>query len=184
MTKLYFILFTLAIGLLAAAPAPQLFIAQNGRVDFSSNAPLEIIKASSRRLTGVIDAEKRTFAFKIPISSFEGFNSALQKEHFNESYLESDKYSEAFFSGKIIEDVDFTLNGEYQVRAKGKLNIHGVEQERIIKSKIRVHNGKIYVESRFPVPLSDHNITIPKIVSQKIATQIEVFVQAAFERKK
>jgi len=185
MIKFYtFFLYIISFALLSASPAPHLFIIRQGKVDFSSNAPLELIKASSSRLSGVIDTEKRTFAFKIPVSSFEGFNSALQREHFNENYMESKKYAEATFAGKIIETIDFNTDGEYTVRAKGKLNIHGVEQERIIKSKLKIGNGKIHVQTQFPVPLSDHNITIPKIVSQKIATEIEVLVNAEFERKK
>jgi len=60
----------------------------------------------------------------------------LQKEHFNENYLESDKYPEASFKGKIIEDIDLDKDGEYEVRAKGELTIHGIMQERIIKANI------------------------------------------------
>ena len=52
----------------------------------------------------------------------------MQKEHFNENYLESDKYPDATFAGKIIEDVDFTKNNTITVRAKGILTIHGVPQ--------------------------------------------------------
>jgi hypothetical protein len=51
--------------------------------------------------------------------SFQGFNSPLQKEHFNENYVESDKFPEASFKGKIIEDQDLTVDGTYELRAKG-----------------------------------------------------------------
>ena len=65
-----------------------------------------------------------------------GLTIPLQKDHFNENYLESTKYPNATFTGKIIENVDLSVDGVYTIRAKGKLNIHGIEQERILKSRI------------------------------------------------
>jgi polyisoprenoid-binding protein YceI len=95
--------------------------------------------------------------------------------------MESKQYPRASFTGKIIEDVDFAKNGCYSVRAKGLLNIHGVEQERIIKSQIEINGGKLRVQTSFSVPLTDHNITIPKVVYQKIAEEITVTVNAEME---
>src|ERR1043166_9418670 len=95
-----------------------------GRIDFRSDAPFEIIRASSNELLGLLDISKKNFAFKVGIRSFQGFNSPLQKEHFNENYLQSDEYPDASFNGKIIEDADLAVDGNYQVRAKGILTIH------------------------------------------------------------
>jgi polyisoprenoid-binding protein YceI len=149
-----------------------------------SDAPLELIKASSTKLQGAIDADKRTFAFSIPTSSFKGFNSPLQQEHFYENYIEVKAYPVSKFEGKIIEQIDLLNNGNYTVRAKGKLNIHGVEQERIIKVQLRVSDGVIYAQTDFTVILQDHNITIPKVVFQKIAEEIKVLVEVEFDKKK
>ena len=153
----------------------------SGRVDFRSDAPLEIIRASSNDLLGVLDISKNNFSFKVVIRSFEGFNSPLQKEHFNENYLESDKYPEASFKGKIIEDADLTVDGTYEVRAKGNLTIHNVMQERIIKCAVTVKNKIITIHSSFTVLLSEHNIPIPKVVYQKLANEIKVEVTATLE---
>jgi len=153
----------------------------SGRIDFRSDAPLEIIRASSNDLLGVLDISKNNFSFKVVIRSFEGFNSPLQKEHFNENYLESDKYPEASFKGKIIEDADLTVDGTYEVRAKGNLTIHNVTQERIIKCAVTVKNKIITIHSNFTVLLSDHNIPIPKVVYQKLANEIKVEVTATLE---
>jgi hypothetical protein len=129
----------------------------------------------------VLDISKNNFSFKVVIRSFEGFNSPLQKEHFNENYLESDKYAEASFKGKIIEDADLTVDGTYEVRAKGNLTIHNVIQERIIKCAVTVKNKIITIHSNFTVLLSDHNIPIPKVVYQKLANEIKVEVTATLE---
>ena len=150
----------------------------NGTINFISNAELELIKASSDKLQGVIDPGSNQFAFSIPVQSFRGFNSDLQREHFNEKYMESEKYPKITFTGKIIEQVDFTTDGTYEVRAKGDLDIHGQKQTRIIKSKIEISEGVVTILADFKVPLADHNISIPRIVNQKIATEIEVNVKA------
>ncbi len=152
---------------------------QTAALDFTSEAELELIKAASGDARGLIDPTTHQFAFSVEVKSFKGFNSALQREHFNEKYMESEKFPKASFSGKIIEHVDFSKDGTYDIRAKGDLDIHGVKQTRIIKGKITIHNGSLLVNAQFTVPLSDHNISIPSIVSQKIATEIQVQFEAS-----
>jgi hypothetical protein len=166
-----------------ALPAQEgLFRMEQGSIAFESNAPLEVIKARSEELKGLIKPETRTFAFSIPMSSFQGFNSPLQREHFNENYLESSKYPNATFSGKIIEDLDFAQEGSYSIRAKGLLDIHGMKQERIIKSQLIIKGTTLEVQSDFTVLLEEHNISIPKIVYQKIAEEIQVHIKATFSK--
>lgn len=174
--------FLLFLGVLLSAfnAEEMVYLTKNGQIRFQSHAPLEVIEATSNKLRGAIDLQKRTFAFTVEISSFEGFNSPLQKEHFNENYLESDEFETASFLGKIIEKTDLSKNGTYVLRAKGKLKIHGIMQERIIKSKAVVNDGKLSIESNFTVLLKEHNIAIPKIVYQKIAEEIQVSVKADF----
>jgi hypothetical protein len=161
--------------------AGSIYQTVNGIVSFRSEAPLELIRASSDQLIGLIDIDKKIFSFKIPMRSFQGFNSPLQREHFNENYMESDKYAEASFKGKIIEDQDLTIDGTYELRAKGTLTIHGESQERIIKSDVTISNKKITVKSNFSVLLTDHNIPIPKVVYQKLANEIKVEINTTLE---
>ena len=156
---------------------------ENSQINFISNAPLEIIKASSTDLKGAIIPSTNQFVFKVLIKSFVGFNNRLQMEHFNEKYLESETYPWATFSGKIIEPVDFTRDGVYDVRAKGDLEVHGMKQTRIIRCRINIRNGVATIDSNFIIPLADHNISIPRIVSEKIANQIEVSINASMKAK-
>lgn len=160
-----------------------IYTTNTGTIHFSSEAPMELINATSKELKGAIDADKKTFAFRVRINSFEGFNSPLQKEHFNENYMETEKLPEALFSGKIIEDVNLSVNGSYSIRAKGVLIIHGVSQERIIKSEVEVKNGTMKVKSKFTVLLSDHNIPIPRVVKEKLANEIKVEIKAELLQK-
>jgi hypothetical protein len=156
----------------------KFFSTVSGTINFKSDAPFELIKASSKELVGLLDTDKKTFAFKVKITTFQGFNSALQREHFNENYMESNNFPDASFGGKVIEDIDFTKDGDYSVRAKGNLMVHGITQERIIKVDLNIKQGKINVRSAFSVMLSDHNIPIPKVVKDKLASEIKVDVNA------
>lgn len=175
------ILFILAITSFSCDElhAQEKYNTRKAGVDFTSEAELELIKAVSNEAKGIVDPSTNQFAFSVEIKTFKGFNSALQREHFNEKYMESEKYPRASFSGKIIEQIDFSKNGSYDVRAKGDLDIHGVKQTRIIKGKLIINNGALQVNAQFTVPLADHNISIPTIVRQKIATQIQVQFDAA-----
>lgn len=154
---------------------------ENGKVFFRSEATLELIQARSNKLRGAIDPSNNTFAWSVETNSFAGFNSPLQREHFNENYMESGKYPRVSFTGKIIEKIDFQANGKYTVRAKGKLLAHGIEQERIIRSELEVAGNKLFVRSQFTVPLTDHNISIPHIVHQKIAEEVSLSIDAELQ---
>ena len=174
------LLFTLQILLPCPTAAQKhVYSTPNGSISFVSDAPLEIITASSKKMEGIIDADAMIFAFSVPVQSFEGFNNGLQQEHFYENYMESDKYPEATFSGKIIEQVNLTQPGTYEVRAKGQLKIHGITKERILKTEVVSNGTTLKVKADFLVPLTDHQIEVPRIVNQKIAQEIAVNVQAS-----
>lgn len=159
----------------------NLFYTDSGHIKFTSDAPLEFIQASSNELAGILNINDLSFSFTVPMVSFQGFNSALQRTHFNENYIESEKFPNSTFKGKIIEEIDFSSPGTYQIRAKGLLNVHGIDSDRIIRCTIRVETGMITVESSFRVPLDEHKIKIPSIVQQKIAEVIDVSIR--FEMK-
>jgi len=156
------------------------WVCENGFVSFASEAPLEIIQAKSHLMRGIISPSSKSFAFSLNINSFEGFNSDVQQTHFLENYLEGKKYPQATFTGKLIEDVPFDTPGTYSVRAKGNLNIHGISKERIIRGTLVVKNDGGEIETDFSIPVSDHGITIPKIVQQKISDEIQVKVKLDF----
>ena len=161
----------------------QVYFTRTGTATFVSDAPLEMISASTEYLNGALDLTDNRFAFRIENKSFIGFNSALQQEHFYENYIETDKFKYSIFQGKIIEKIDMSSTNSQTVRAKGTLSIHGVDQERIIKAHLIIEEGVIHVSCTFEVPLEDHDISIPNVVHQKIAEIIDVEVTAALNLK-
>jgi len=155
----------------------------SGKVMFVSEAPLEVIRAESEDLNGIIDVSKLSFAFKINMSSFQGFNSALQQEHFNEHYLETENYPNATFTGKIILDEDCTQDCATSAVAKGKFKIHGVNQIVNLPLSYRILDEVIYLTSNFIVLLADYDIKIPRIVHAKISPEIEVNVEIELKQQ-
>jgi len=169
--------------LLAALFCPFFLQAQsnystrNGKISFFSSTPLEDIKAASNNGTAVLLSKTKDIAFQVPIKSFQ-FEKGLMQEHFNENYMESDKYPVAKFKGKLNQDIDLSKNGEYDVTSTGTLSLHGVDKPRTISGKLKVSDGKVQLISNFNVACVDHNIKIPTIVIAKVAEIIAVKVDA------
>lgn len=99
------------------------------------------------------------------------------QEHFNENYMESDRYPTAKFNGIIEQQIDWKRDGEYQVTAKGALTVHGVTKPRTISGKIAISGGSVTLYANFDVACAAHQIKIPSIVFTKIAEVIKVTVQ-------
>jgi len=153
------------------------FSTKNGKVSFFSSTPLEDIKAVSEKAAAIFVSNNGNVAFQVPIRSFT-FAKGLMQEHFNENYMESDKYPYAKFKGNIEEKIDYAKEGEYAVTAKGILNVHGVEKQRSIPGKLIVKDGKIRMISNFDVACVDHKIKIPTLVITKVAEVINVSLDA------
>lgn len=156
----------------------QTCVTENGRVSFVSEAPLEVIKAASASLKGAIDIKQQTFLFILENATFKGFNSPLQQEHFHENYMETKRYPQTTFKGKIIETLEWKNGQSQTVRAKGILDLHGVKQERIIQATLVYEADRCSLIAGFNVLLDDHAIRIPKVVSKKIAQEIRIEVDA------
>lgn len=163
--------------------AQNMFTVEKGKAKFTSDAPMEMIKAKSDKVEGVLNAQEQSFAFRVKMKDFTGFNSSLQRTHFNENYIETNKYPYTIFEGKIIEDISLYSPGEYNVRGKGRFICHGVERERIIKATMKVQPDQIEITSSFSVLLADHNIKIPSVVSQKLSEEIFVDVEITLKPK-
>ncbi|MFA6260849.1 MAG: YceI family protein [Bacteroidia bacterium] len=160
----------------------QLYSTQSGKLSFFSTTPVEDISAHSEKCLAVLSVEKREMAFSVSNPSFE-FKNKLMQEHFNEKYIESEKYPNSTFKCKINEQIDLTKDGEYPVTVTGKLNVHGVERERVINGVITVKDKKITIKAEFKVMVADHKITIPKLVIANIAEEITVKIDAVLMMK-
>lgn len=166
------------------ALASNVFVVKSSKVKFKSEAPLETIIAESTELKGILELQSKNFAFTINNESFKGFNSSLQREHFNDNYLDTDRYPVISYTGRIIDEIDFNKPGVYTVRAKGMMNVKGINRERLIKSTVEVKANAIKISTEFTVLLDDYSIRIPRVVNQKIASEIQISLVANLEPQK
>ncbi len=146
-------------------------------ITFFSSASIEDIKAINKDSKALINIKTNEFAFVVPIVGFK-FENELMEIHFNENYMESDKYKTAYFKGTIKGGVDYLKDGTYNIVASGILNIHGVDQPRDINVELVVESGVVTVKSTFKVKLNDHKVKIPKVVVKNIAEEVEVTVSS------
>ena len=153
----------------------QVYATRNGFIGFYSKTPLENIKAENNQVYAGIDAGKKSIAFNLLVKGFS-FNKKLMQDHFNEEYIESDKYPNARFTGTYTGDVDIAKEGAYQVQVQGQLTLHGVTKPIEVPAVIEVKEGKLIGKSDFKITPSDFNIKIPSLVREKIAQQIDVHV--------
>ena len=169
----FFIMPVFLVICLCASAQNRLYSIKNSEFSFFSKAPMEDIEARNTKASSIINTSNRELVVRIPIAQFQ-FNNKLMQQHFNENYMESEKFPNATFKGKINEMIDFSKSGVYEVSASGTLNIHGIDQERTIKGKLIVAENTLNLDARFDVILIDHKIDIPKLVFMKIAEKIAV----------
>ena len=107
------------------------------------------------------------------------------QEHFNENYLESTKFPKATFAGKItnLNEVNFSVDGTYNAIVTGQMTIHGVTKEITTNGALTVAGGNIKLNAGFKLPLVDYRIDIPSLVSDKVAKEVTVLVDATLVPK-
>ena len=158
----------------------QKWKANSSYVKFYSDAPMEKIEAINEKSGSVVDLSSGDIVFSIPISQFQ-FEKSLMQEHFNENYLESDKYPKATFKGKL-KGYDASKTGKQKATAVGTMNIHGVDQKVEIEGDIEISDSKMHMESVFPIEVADYKIKIPSIVFYNIAEVVEVTIKFDYEK--
>lgn len=160
------------------------YVCQKGKIHFFSATPMEDIEATSNTAVCVINTQTKKVYAKVQQASFN-FKDKLMQEHYNENYMESDKFPAAVLDMAIVEDIDFTKDGTYDITLKGTLEMHGVKNEREIKGKITIKGGApTQATAIFDVLLANHNIKVPKAVTVNIAESIRTDVEFFLEKYK
>ncbi|NII24921.1 YceI family protein [Pseudoflavitalea sp. X16] len=162
--------------------AQDKFFTKNGKISFVSKGNIETITAKHKGITAVVDSKSGAVQFAVLMKGFE-FAKALMQEHFNENYVESDKYPKADFKGQVTNnsEVNYAQDGSYNAKVKGTLTIHGVSKEVEVPGKITVKSGKPQLNADFNILLSDYNIKIPAVVKENISNTVTITVDCALE---
>ena len=170
-----------ALLICSGAGAQKRFFTRNGLVEFSAGTALEDINGVNKAASSVFDAGTGQIEYAVLIKGFE-FRRALMQDHFNENYLESDKYPKSVFKGTILnpEKINFDKDGSYPVTVKGVLEIHGVKKEISTSGTLKVAGETVDCSANFPVQLAHYNITVPSLVKDKISQQVNIKVSCSY----
>ncbi|MEO0471941.1 MAG: YceI family protein, partial [Bacteroidota bacterium] len=144
------IILTLSFLCIAFALQAQKYMTRTGHIKFESETPLEKIEADNNQVSSILNTENGEMVFAVLMKSFQ-FEKALMQEHFNEKYVESEKFPKSTFKGKIkdIAGVDFTKDGVYEVQVEGELSLHGITKSVNTPGSIEVKDGKISALASF-----------------------------------
>ncbi|MBC7934779.1 MAG: YceI family protein [Rhizobacter sp.] len=181
MKNIFFFIIPAIISLQVSA---QKVYTKNGNISFFSKTALENISADNNQVTAILNQQTGELQFSVLIKAFH-FKKALMEEHFNENYMESDKYPKATFKGSIADGskINFTKDGNYPVTVNGDLSIHGVSNKVSVPGTISIKSGVVASVSSFNVKLADYKISIPKIVKDNIAETINITVNCNYTQK-
>src|SRR6056300_1348164 len=106
-------LLTMALLALTTSAFSQQYLTREATLSFDAGSPLEDIYAVSESASAVYDAATGKLGVQVLMTSFQ-FKRALMQEHFNENYVESEKFPKASFRGVFAEGA-----------VKGALSMHG-----------------------------------------------------------
>jgi hypothetical protein len=154
----------------------QQYMTRSGFIGFYGKTPLEDIKAENKQVYAIIDAGKKDLAITLLLKGFI-FTKELMQQHFNENYVESDKYPKASFTGTYTVDAPPGSDSIYKITIKGNMTLHNVTRAVEIPATLQMQQGKIMGQAEFKMKPEDYNITIPSIVRDKIAKEMNVVVK-------
>jgi hypothetical protein len=182
-TKILSVFLIWLMMLMALQASAQKYITKTGQITFYSETSLETFQADNRQVNAALDPLTGDFIFKVLIKSFQ-FEKALMQEHFNKNYMESDKYPNSTFQGKVtnLTEIDFNKPGTYPVTIEGDMTMHNVTRKISEKGTFTVEAGVVKGTSKFHIKPADYGIEIPKTVINNIAEVIEVTVNVDLNR--
>lgn len=161
------------------------FLTKNGKIHFDCTTPSspESIDGTNDKVISIIDAGTGAIEFTLLMKAFY-FAKDLMGEHFNENYVESDKFPKANFKGTVtnMSTVNLSKDGTYPVTVKGNMTIHGQTKEVTAPGTITIKGGAITnAKSDFKITLADFDVTVPSVVKDKVASQAKITVDLTYQ---
>lgn len=152
------------------------YMTRSGHISFFSASIMEDIEARNDKVAAVFDLATGQIAFSVPIHEFQ-FKRTLMQEHFNENYMESDKFPKATFTGQLLnaaQVLKLLPSGTQTVEAEGNLTIHGVTHKALVTGTLQLRDGQLVVFAYFNIAPADFSIDIPLLVREHIAKSVSV----------
>lgn len=174
-------LFLLVAGLsLSATLSAQIYMAKTCEISLFSASPLENIEATNKAAKPIMNTATNDIQVKIAMSGFS-FPSPLMQEHFNENYVETEKYPNCVYKGKINETIDWKKDGEYKVTVDGTISLHGVDKPKKLDGTVKIKGSEITITTSFKLHIADYNIQVPSLYVKNIAEEVDIKLNAILE---
>jgi hypothetical protein len=180
MKKLLLILGVLV--LLTNTSFSQIYLCKNGNISFFQETSVEDIDARSTKLLSILNTENNMIAYKVDMESFI-FEKSLMRDHFNENYVESNKYPTAVFRGVINEKIDWSKDGVYNITSIGDMVMHGISKRITEKGTLTIKNGEINITNFFTIKFTDYGVKIPNLLSKQLAESVDITINCIYIRK-
>ena len=181
MNRLIIILLILFIAW-GTAQAADKYFTRNGHIYFLSKTDIIDIDAHNRQTASFLNTKNGDMVFAVIMKLFK-FDLALAEEHFNENYVESEKFPKAKFKGRIdnFDKIDVSKNAVHHVTVSGKLSLHGKTKSLKAKGTIEIKDGTIIAKSKFTIMLKDYSISIPNLVKDKVSKEIIIEIDMLYK---
>lgn len=179
----FFFLFAFLILASAVTSAQDIYLTRNGKISFFSHTSAEDIDAVNNEVFSTLNIKNGNLQFLVLIKGFQ-FKKAAMQQHFNDKeYLNSTEFPKSEFKGSVTDlgKVNFTKDGTYPVLVEGNLTLHGVTNKIKSEGSIIISGGKISSSARLQIKLSDYKITVPSIVTAKVAETVDVTVNCSYQ---
>jgi len=157
----------------------QQFVTTNGRMEFVSKATMETFSGVSDHLHGLVDVQTNKVDFYIDLNTIKT-GISLRDEHMRETYLETKKFPFAEFKGSI-NGLNSASRDTQNVIVTGEFSIHGISKNMTIRGRVYHDGRQMYLDAAWTVLLSDHNISIPRVMFLKLADAQEVSIRAVLK---
>ncbi|MDR3680126.1 MAG: YceI family protein [Flavipsychrobacter sp.] len=176
----------LILLLCPTASFAQKYLTRTGKIYFNATTKSspEKIEGVNNEVASILDIKTGDVIFQVPVKSFK-FERELMQEHFNENYMESDKFPKAEFRGAIknIGEINVTKDGTYDVKVAGKLTIHGVTNEVTVPGTIAVNGKTVKLKAKFAVILLDYKVKVPNLVADKVTKEAIITIESDLAQK-
>jgi len=157
----------------------QKMITRSGEIKFDAtvSGAMDSVLATSSTVSSIFDKSNGDLVVQGLVKSFK-FKSSLMEEHFNENYMESDKFPKTSFKGKVIGFEG--KSGSYDL--EGELTIHGVSNK--VKTKMTVVVGtKTTISGSFNVKLKEYKLEVPALAKKTLSETAKISVKLDLENK-
>lgn len=170
--------------LFSGAVSAQKVVTKDANVTFDATSSIESIKAINKSGSVALNILTGDVAARVQVKNFI-FAQALMQEHFNENYMESNKYPSATLKGKItnISELQLAKNGTYKANVQGTLEMHGITNNVTVPATLVVNNGTINFKSNFVVRCADYKIDIPSVVADKVAKEVKINIEGVLSNQ-